>query len=694
MLRSRGVLENSKGVAGWRDPPWKYGAGILRPWLYLGLLALVNIYICGDAFVTASSDHWNSIHGQWMSLARIAGLSDWLRPTWWPYWGGGAPLEFTYAPLLPAAMAAMNRLFHWTPALALNVLTASIYCLGPLAFYLLSWRLTGLPGYSFAAALVWSLTSPVALLIPDFGFQLSSLWSARRLYLTLVYDDLPHLTSLTLLPLAAWALARALKSGRLLDYAVTAFAMAGMMLANMFGLILAGLLAITVPLALDRRFRPWLLLRAALAATAAYVAVSPWVPPSLLMTIRANASRNGDGEWSLQSVVALAIVAGSFAAVWRLSARYATEWAARWMLLFGCVVILISALGEFGGLHFLPEPGRYKVEAELAIVWMAVFALRPAIERVPRRIRIALLFPLLLLAGGQMLSFRRAAKGFLAPADVKQSIEYRSAKWVEENLPGQRVMMAGSMGNFLNTFTRMEQLSAQPYTTALNWEQQVAVYTIYIGQNAGSDDGDYSVLWLKAFGVQAVAVPGPNSPEYWKPFTRPRKFEGLLPVLWSEDDTTIYRVPQRFASLAHVMRANQLVRRPPIHGLDIDEVRGFVAALDSASRPAQLEWRGKNRARIRARLERGEIVSTQINYHAGWHATVNGSPRTVRADGIGLMVVEANCVSDCEISLEYDGGWEARMCRGASGGIVLLFLAAGLLQFVRRRRATPSPQSR
>jgi hypothetical protein len=52
----------------------KPGVGILLPWLYLGILACVNIYICREAFVTESSGHWNSIHGKWMSLARIAGL--------------------------------------------------------------------------------------------------------------------------------------------------------------------------------------------------------------------------------------------------------------------------------------------------------------------------------------------------------------------------------------------------------------------------------------------------------------------------------------------------------------------------------------------------------------------------------------------------------------------------------------------
>src|SRR5436190_19595040 len=117
-----------------------------------------------------------------------------------------------------------------------------------------------------------------------------------------------------------------------------------MMLANMFGVVLAGFLVITVPLALERSFRPLLLVRAVLVAALAYLLASPWLPPSLLLTIRANGSRNGENAWSFQSWAALGIVAVSLWIVWRLSARFASEWSTRWMFLFGGLVILIPAL--------------------------------------------------------------------------------------------------------------------------------------------------------------------------------------------------------------------------------------------------------------------------------------------------------------------------------------------------------------
>jgi hypothetical protein len=652
--------------------------------LYLGLLIAVNFYICQHVLTNHVEDHWNSIHGQWISLARLVGL-DWFRPRWWPYWGGGAPLEYTYAPLIPALIAAIMRVLHCGPALALNVLTAAVYCAGPVSFYILSWRLSRLAGYSFAAALTWSLTSPAALLLPDPG-QTTSFWNARRLELAVVWDDLPHLTSLALLPLAVWFLARALRSSRIRDYVLAAVTMSAMILANMFGAVLVALMVITIPLSIELRFWPSHFVKSALTVATAYLIASPWLPPSLLLTIRRNETGTGEVAWSPKALAALLLMALAFWITRRLSIRYGTDWPTRWMLLSGCIVIGIPVLAQYAGMRFLPQPGRYKVEAELAMVWIAVFALRTAIARITGRIRIALLLPLLFLAGWQALAFHRKAGPFAARQDVRERIEYQSAQWLAENLPGERVMLGGSLGNFLNTFTDVEQLSAQPYTTAPNWEEQIAVYTIYRGENAGDCDAEYSVQWLKAFGVRAVAVPGPASAEYWKPFTRPRKFEGVLPALWRHDDTTIYRVPQSSASLAHPLRPDRLVSRRPIHGLDTAEVRRYGEALDRSA-PAPFEWRGPNRARIQARLAPGEIVSVQVNYHPGWRAFVGAAPARVLEDGIGLLVIEPTCVGDCEIDLQYDGGLEARFCRAISCTILLLLPALRLLRRIRRSPA-------
>jgi hypothetical protein len=656
--------------------PWLSTA---LPWTYLGVVAAINIYVCHEAFTTESSGHWQSMHGIWMSLARLAGL-DWFSPRWWPYWGGGVPLEYTYSPLVPFATAGIARLFQCSIPLAFHALTGLVYCLGPALLYLAGWRLFQAPGYSFVAALAYSLLSPTEWIVPDNAFHFSSVLSARRMYLMFDWDDLPHMTALALVPPAVLLLGRALESRRFLHHGLAGALLTCMMLANMFGLVLGALVAVTVPLAIEPRFRPALLLRSAMLSAAAYVVVSPWLPPSLLRTVRFIAAHRGESDTPLHSLIAFAIVLPAAWIVWRFASRADIGWGMRWVLLFSCPILLTPVLAQYGGPHFLPQPGRYKLEMEVMLAWLCIFALRPIVDRLSVRTRILLAVPLVVLAARQIAFYRDFGQAMTQRVDVTQSLDYRSAKWVEANLPGQRVLMTGSMGQWLNAFTDEPQMSGQPYTTAPNWMQQVALYTIFSDQNAGDRGAEYSILWLKAFGAQAVAVPGPESPEPWKAFVHPRKFKGALDALWREDDTTIYRVPQASPSLAHTMDPQQLVHHQPVHGLDVDELRRYVAALDRSSAAAAFEWRGSNRAVIRAHVAPGQVVSAQINYHPGWRAWVNGRQSSVRSDGIGLLAITPNCTGDCEITLEYDGGLEANVCRTAALLMLLLFLTLALLR--------------
>jgi hypothetical protein len=295
---------------------------------------------------------------------------------------------------------------------------------------------------------------------------------------------------------------------------------------------------------------------------------------------------------------------------------------------------------------------------------------------------------LLALAGIRTLAERSFVKRMDAPVGIVQSIEFRSAKWVGANLPGQRVMLPGSMAAWLNAFADSPQLCGQSYSTTPNWIQQIAQYAVF------KADAQYAILWLKAFGVWAVGVSGPHSPEYWRPFAHPGEFEGMLPVLWREDDTTIYAVPLVSRSLAHVMLPEALVRPKPIGIVDNDELRRYVAALDSPAAPASFEWLGTNRAVVRARLEPAQVVSTQVTYDPGWRAWVNGAPRGVYRDGLGFMAVRAECAGYCEIDLDYNGGIEAWLCRAASLGALLLSAAFGSGLFRRMWAALDREPSR
>src|ERR1035438_5394234 len=98
---------------------------------------------------------------------------------------------------------------------------------------------------------------------------------------------------------------------------------------------------------------------------------------------------------------------------------------------------------------------------------------------------------------------------------------------------------------------------------------------------------------------------GAAKPRILEAVCRPAEiFEGVLPVLWRERDTAIYRASERPFSLAHVLRPDELVHHTPVNGLDVSELRRFVAAIEEpAAPPAVLHWEGNNKAVIQARLQ-------------------------------------------------------------------------------------------
>jgi hypothetical protein len=193
-----------------------------------------------------------------------------------------------------------------------------------------------------------------------------------------------------------------------------------------------------------------------------------------------------------------------------------------------------------------------------------------------------------------------------------------------------------------------------------------------------------SLLWFKALGVRAVAVSGPRSTEVYKPFYHPHKFEDRLPKRWQDGDDAIYEVPWRYYSIAHAMEPGDLVQRTPAHGADTDPLIAYVAAIERPEAPElDVHWRNNETIEITGNLKPSQIVSVQENADAGWHAAMDGAPRRVFADKLGLLTVVPNCSGNCTIELHYDGGLEMRLAHwinraAVAGSLVWLLLGAAL----------------
>jgi hypothetical protein len=263
---------------------------------------------------------------------------------------------------------------------------------------------------------------------------------------------------------------------------------------------------------------------------------------------------------------------------------------------------------------------------------------------------------------------RRYARNYLLLSqDAQSTVEWKMAHWLNQHWTGERVLMWGPSAFWLTVFSDIPELWGTAHGTT-DYTIRVAEFAIFNSYPAEPRNAEASVLWFKAFGVHALGISGLLS-------TPVRKFEGVLEPLWRYDnDAVIYRVDSRVdsrvesgrgaggsASLARVIPRGALVSRTPIHGLDVDPLRPYVAALDDARMPrADFRWTSLHSAEISGNLEPGQVLSVQEAWHQGWHATANGKPAPILRDAIGLMYIDPAVSGPCRIQMIYDGGLELR----------------------------------
>jgi hypothetical protein len=643
--------------------------------LLLPVLALIwlNAYICRDFFHSGFTGYTNSMQGFWTGIVRLATAGHWLTPRWWPWHDAGSPFEWTYAPLAPTLADLWSAVFGIEPVRGVQAVSGLVYCLGPVTLFLFCAVATRRIVWSFATAVAYSLLAPTDWVIPDTPPAITSIGNARRLYLMAAWDETPHYLALALLPLVLLFISRGIENGRRAHWAAAAVLIALTLMASAFGATLIFIGVACLLLAFGKRNALRKIAAIVLCVAAGWAIAAPSLPPSLIWTIRNNAAVHGDSGWDAGGLTALIVVVAGATGILVLCDRHRAGWWARFVWLFGWVTAAIPLLFQYFDRYFLPQPGRYKVEAELGLILAGSLACGILLDKSPRRLRIALALLGLALATEAVIRHRRYEKIIVRDKAAAETLEYRVARWVSASLPDARIALPGSLALWLNTWSDVQQFSGSSYSTAYNPVQQMA--WIRWLSAATPEEAEAGLTWLKAFGVYAFAVP--ESGEFWKALNHPELY---LPCeeLWQEAGTTICRVPRARRSLAHVVPADRTVIRRPATGGDVAAIRPFTEALDAAP-DARFEWQGTDSARILATVKPGHVVSVQISWHPGWKATANGRAVPLRSDGLGLTIVEPDCDGACEIRLHYSGGPELLLCHALRWAAV-----AGLVMWVRR----------
>jgi hypothetical protein len=650
---------------------------------YIALLIGLNVYFVQNLFRVDFTDNMQTNAGTFMAISRFI-VEHWPHLSWYPWWFNGEPFENTYSPMLHLVDAGFAALFHCSTPRAFNFVTGLFYVTGPAFLFLFAWRVSKHLETSFFAGLLYSLFSP-AVIFHAFRGDLGSWWSAWRLRVLVYYGEGPHTAVLAMLPVALLFVYLAFTEKKYIWYVAGGLTIAFVTLVNAFGAVDLGVGCACLILALrDRKQMLQATLITAGIAVMAYLLASGFLTPTLARTIMSDSQDVGT-HYGARLLGPLALIFLGLACL-SFAVQRIPDYFTRFSLLFAYVFFAIVALYELANVPALPQPHRYALEMEPALSLVLAFSLRPVVLRLKPWMRVVALAAMVLFVIHQTRHFRHYARFFTQKLDVTQRIEYKTAQWMNQNIPGQRAFVGAETGLWLNVFADTPQMNSghDPFNPNFT-VMEMAVYHIYSGEGAGAHDAQDSILWLKAFGCQAIYVPGPNSRVYTKPFQHPYKFQGVLPVLWHEEDDTIYALPQRTKSIAHVVPEGALVDHQPVNGLDTPELSRYVAALDDPASPdAPLTWRSTASARIQTTLHPGQVISLQQTFDKGWIAAANGRPAKVTRDALGLTVIHAGCDGPCEVDLSFDGGPERKLFRAVSWTVAIAALAGFWIP--RRRR--------
>lgn len=643
------------------------------------LLILVNLAIAAKLFGVEYSAYSGSIEGTFIAIPRIMARypGQWQ---WWPFWNGGLPFECAYLPFMHWLVAGFSLLTRLSAARSFHIVEAAIYAGSAPAVFWMALELSRRLGASLIAALAYSCVSASALLVPAIAADAGGALNLRRLHVLVFYGEAPHTVALALLPVAVICFSRALTTRQvkwqLLAGGVSAF----VALSNAFGLAMLAVALVCWLIAFP--LRPWW--RAPLTVAAigvlTYCWISPWLSPSMIRAIHANAATTGgDYRYTERTWIAVALVAGGFLALWLALRFFRASSHLLFFLLLGYVPAAIGMTAYFGNAAIVPQPFRYQLDMDLVLPIALAFAGASILDRVLARVRFAVTVVVVVGLAFQTAHSVLFAQGLIRSVEPSRLSEYRIARWLDTHRPGERAFIAGSSAFLYNAFTDNPQLAGGHDQHTVNRFIPIVSFTIYSGMNAGEQDAEYSIFWLKAFGAHLISVPGPGGTDTYKSaMVHPRKFDGVLPLLWQSEDGSIYEVPARSSSLAHVIPISAIVTRTPIHGLDIAPVEAYVEALeDPAYPPATFRWKSLSEAEIEANLSPGQAIGVQETYERGWEAWANGKPQRVFGDAIGQMVIEPDCLGPCRVSLRYTGGWEHRATRAMSLTAMLVAMALG-----------------
>jgi hypothetical protein len=560
--------------------------------------------------------------------------------SWNPLWYLGFPFEWFYTPLLPAVVALVGKLIDDVPA-AYRIVAAAGYALGPAALYVATREITRSRAAAVFAALAFIFLPSVSYLLPGLQGDASAFSGAAlpppwRLVALVEYGEGPHVLSLSLALLALAAGARYIRQPSGARLLIAVVAVVAVALTNLIGVLGAVVFLGLVPASerIGGRAEGRYARLFVIGALAGLLSMG-WYSLGFIRAVF-GFSTPGAGGGTAYLWLPILLIATLAAVAWldrRLPEGAAL--AIGWVLVFGTIVVA----RQFAGIELAPQPIRYALELDAAAaigigVALAWALRRPAALR-SGRIRaaasVALAAIVIAIGASGWLTVRERLGPDLSWRDWS---ERHVALWLSDHLgPGERAYLTGDHAFWADVFADVPQVrGGVDFAFSNPWWAHVT-YQV----NNGTD-ADISKLWMAALPVRYVVVTGPASSEIYRDYADPKKFDGLLPVVFDERGVRVYEVSRTGDPRLMVARVTDLAA--PTSAIDRVAISEYVKRIGDGRAPIRLEPQGLGSFRAEVEVRDGEQVVLRQAYDTGWRATVDGRSTNPRADALGQLIVD------------------------------------------------------
>ncbi len=614
-------------------------------------------------FKAKYTDKWASIESTFIADARFL-VEHWPHPQWQPLWYAGTRFDYIYPPALRYGTAAISKVTGFWPVKAYHFYVSFLYAVGIAGVYLLMRVGTGSRGAAYLGAVATSLMSPIFLFMPRFRGDAYKL-QPQRLGVLVKYGEGPHMSALALIPIALAFTWLALEKRRPWAIALAAIFSAGVAANNFYG---ATALAVFYPVLVwsfwITRQEKRIIAPAIAIPILSYGLTAFWLVPSYFKVTAENmkyVSEHGT-TWSIWVAVAVAV---AFAVTTDKLARARAE--RTWEVFVAGSVVFFS-LNVLGNFYFnfrvSGEPTRLLPELDMIYIMAIVLLLRWMWNRpglVLRSVAVVVVLASFYTTIGYV---RHAWHMFPLWPDYHNRVEYRVTDWLWKNMPDTRAYPIGSVRFWFDTWHDLAEVGGGSEQGLLNAQVEPAQW-----ETTQGPDAEPSILWMQSLGVGAIFVSDKRSQEEYKDYLYPRKFDGVLPILFDDQQgNIIYQIPRRFPARVRVVETAKLnaVQSPRFND-DVEYLRAYADVLEKGpDSPATLAREGTDGMRVRARIEAGQSIVVQETYDPAWHAWSAGQPVAIHKDAMGMMAIDAP-PGDQEIAMAFVTPLENQVGRVLTG---------------------------